>query len=268
MEPLTIEGVLKLFVESDRRFEERLEKQRVEDEKRRAEAEQQTKKQLEQWRIESEKQAEQRRIEDEKRRIEAEQRRMEAEQQAEQRRMEAEQQAEQRRVEADKQWAKDKKENDRMMRNLNKKIGELGDALGLYAEAQVRERIRELFKIRGIDIPAITLHYQMEDGAGGFLYEIDILLYDTDYTIAIEVKHHLKKDDIDDQLERLEKCRYHPPRGTNGKKLLGAVATMIVSAEVEQYAKRQGLFLLKPSGETIKIVNAMNFKPKVWELAE
>jgi hypothetical protein len=235
MEQLTIEGVLKLFAESDRHFEERLEKQRLEFqaqlEQRRLEAE----KQAEQRRLEAEKQAEQRRLENEKKRIEAE---------------------------------KEQKKFESNLKKISKQIGELGSALGLYAEAQVRERIRELFKARGIHIPSVTYHYQMEDGKGEFLYEIDILLYDTEYTIAIEVKHHLKKDDVDEHLERLEKCSKVPPRGTNGKQMLGAVATMILSAEVEQYAKRKGLYVLKPSGETVKIANAKDFKPRVWELAD
>jgi hypothetical protein len=30
------------------------------------------------------------------------------------------------------------------------------------------------------------------------------------------------------------------------------------------YAYRQGLFVIKPAGNTVKIVNSDNFQPKIW----
>ena len=157
------------------------------------------------------------------------------------------------------------KEFKNFSRELSKRLGDLSNVLGLYAEAQTKERIREMFGERGIELRSMTTHYLEEDGKGGFLYEIDILLYNTLYAIVVEVKNHLKKDDIDTHIERLNKCVSSPPRGTEGKILLGAVATMIVSQEVETYAKRQGFYVIKPSGKSVKIANDAQFKHKEWQ---
>jgi hypothetical protein len=165
-------------------------------------------------------------------------------------------------LEADK--AASDREFKRFQRELGRKLGEFSDVLGLYAEAQTKERIRKMFTKRGIELRSMTTHYVEEDGKGGFLYEIDILLYNTLYAIAVEVKNHLKKDDVDDHLARLDKCISSPPRGTEGKILLGAVATMIVSQEVETYAKRKGFYVIKPSGKSVKIANDAHFKHREW----
>ena len=68
----------------------------------------------------------------------------------------------------------------------------------------------------------------------------------------------------DEHIERMAKCVKNPPRGTDGKILLGAVAAMIVSSEVETYAKRQGFYVIKPSGESVKIANAPSFRHREW----
>ena len=67
----------------------------------------------------------------------------------------------------------------------------MGHVLGMYAEAQVREKIVELFAERGIQVPATTLQYSSRDNKGDSFYEVDILLYDTDFAIIVEVKTKL-----------------------------------------------------------------------------
>jgi hypothetical protein len=151
-----------------------------------------------------------------------------------------------------------------MNRELNKKIGSLTDIFGMYAQTQTKERIVKMFAKRGIILDSTATNYKQEDGKGGFIYEIDILLYNTIYAIVVEVKNHLKKDDIDEHLERMEKCIAFPPKGTKGTSLLGGVATMIISEEVERYAKKKGLYIIKPSGKSVKIANEVGFKHAEW----
>jgi hypothetical protein len=168
----------------------------------------------------------------------------------------------------DEKLKKQRIENDKylkkMNKDLNKRMGGLSDIFGLYAQSQTKERIIKMFGKRGIELRTITTNYVEEDGKGGFLYEIDILLYNTLYAIVVEVKNQLKKDDIDEHIERLEKCVLYPPRGTEGKILLAASAAMIVSQEVENYATKKGFFIIKPSGKSVKLANKENFKPTEW----
>jgi hypothetical protein len=168
--------------------------------------------------------------------------------------------------EREKAREKDLQANNRMLKELGRKIAELGDVLGLYAESQVRERIKHLFDKRGIHLDSVMYHYQQETKNGEFLYEIDILLVNSEYAVITEVKNQLKKDDVDEHIARMEKCTITPPKGAKDKILLGCIGAMIVSPEVETYAKRQGFYLLKPSGESVKMANPANFKHKEWHV--
>ncbi len=209
--------------------------------------------------------AEERRKEAEGRRKAAEEHEKRLAAEAEERRKEAEERkkaAEER----EKAREKDLQANNRMLKELGRKIAELGDVLGLYAEAQVRERIKHLFDKRGIHLDSVMYHYQQETKNGEFLYEIDILLVNSEYAVITEVKNQLKKDDVDEHIARMEKCTITPPKGAKDKILLGCIGAMIVSPEVETYAKRQGFYLLKPSGESVKMANPANFKHKEWHV--
>lgn len=168
------------------------------------------------------------------------------------------------RAEADRIHAENERYLKKASREWNKKISELGHVLGLYAEAHVRERIVKLFAQRGIEVPTVTYHYTSKDASGNFRYEIDILLYDSEYVIFVEVKSQLKIADVDLHIERMQKCKEHPPRGANDKRLLGCVAGMIVGADVEAYAKKQGFFVIKPGGRSVTMSNELGFKPREW----
>jgi hypothetical protein len=192
---------------------------------------------------------------DEKQRIAQEER-------DEKQRIAQEEREEKQRIAQEEERKKQLADFNKMLKGVSRKIADLGDALGLYAEAQVKERIKEMFAERGIICNTITTHYEYEEEQGRCIYEIDILLYDTLYAIVIEVKNRLKNDDINEHLQRMEKCINYPPRGTEGKILIGAVAAMIVSAETEAYARNCGFYVIKPSGKSVKIANDERFKPK------
>ncbi|MCA2621190.1 MAG: hypothetical protein IM492_06350, partial [Microcystis sp. M040S2] len=44
----------------------------------------------------------------------------------------------------------------------------------------------------------------------------------------------------------------------------GAVAGIEIDEGVDRYAYKQGLFVIKPSGETVEIINNSGFEPKLW----
>ena len=156
---------------------------------------------------------------------------------------------------------------DRSQRELNKKLSEYGDTLGRLAEEQVKEDLVNKFEKWGIPIHTYTTHVVHMDNKGIFKYEIDILLYNTDYVVAIEVKNHLKKDHIDEHLARIKKIQEYPLPGLEGKILLAGIASMITPEHLGDYAQSKGLFLIKPSGEMMKISNnKKTFKPKEWRV--
>lgn len=171
------------------------------------------------------------------------------------------------RMETSKQIAETDKRIEKFNKELGRKIAELGDTLGRFAEEQVRADLITKFDKWGIPVHSMANHFIQRDNKNEYAYEVDILIYNSKYVIAIEVKNTLKKDHVDEHLERMKKMQKFPLPDTKGKILLSGVAGMIVGEGVDKYAENKGLFVLKPSGDTVKIVNdKKTFKPKEWKV--
>ena len=158
-------------------------------------------------------------------------------------------------------------ETDKQIRNLSKQVGEITDTMGRFAEEQVRPKILELFRQRGIDLEETHMHVRVEKD-GKFFLEIDMLLVNTTYCVVVEVKNTLRHKDIDNHLLRLAKLKQTPGRTIQGTTMYGAVAGMIINEEVEHYAAKNGLFILKPKGDDIEIRNTSGFKPRTWQVED
>jgi hypothetical protein len=48
------------------------------------------------------------------------------------------------------------------------------------------------------------------------------------------------------------------------RKVIGAVAGIVIDEDADQFAYRQGLFVIAQSGEAVKILNDEQFRPKHW----
>ncbi len=171
-------------------------------------------------------------------------------------------------AEAAAESARSEARSEKEFKKVQKQLAEFGDTLGKYAEEQVKSALIKKFNIWGIPVHAMTTHFVKNGLDDDFLYEVDILIYNTDYIVAIEVKNQLKKDDIDNHLLRMEKLQSYPLPASEGKILLGGMAAMIIGNGLEKYTHSRGLFLIKPSGESVKITNnKKTFKPKEWPVA-
>ncbi|HAC64406.1 MAG TPA: DUF3782 domain-containing protein [Cyanothece sp. UBA12306] len=174
------------------------------------------------------------------------------------------QQADRDRQQAEKsrqQAEKEHQETRRQIQQVNQQIGKLGNRLGEFVEWQVRPTAIRLFQERGIDIHELHAEVSVNRPDGGL--EIDLLVVNDTEAILIEVKSKLTQRDVDEHLERLAKFKQFMPRYRDVK-ALGAVAGMIVTNEVVNYAYRKGLFVLAQSGESVIILNDANFQPQVW----
>ena len=152
---------------------------------------------------------------------------------------------------------------DSQLRLLAKQVAEVTDSLGRFAEEQVRPRILELFRAKGIELEETHPRVRVEK-EGKFLLEIDLLLVNTIYSVVVEVKNTLRQRDVDEHIERLKKLQETPSRTIKGTTMYGAVAGMIVTDEVEQYAIKKGFYVIKPKGDSVEITNKDNFKAKTW----
>jgi len=153
------------------------------------------------------------------------------------------------------------RETDRQIKQVSQQIGKLGNRLGEFVEWEVRPSAVRLFQERGIDVHELHADVSVKKDEGAL--EIDLLVVNDTEIILVEVKSKLTQKDVDEHLQRLDKFKRLIPRYQN-MKALGAVAAMIVTDEVADYAFSQGLFVLSPSGEDMRILNSLQFQPRVW----
>jgi len=119
----------------------------------------------------------------------------------------------------------------------------------------------ELFQAKGIDVKEIYPRARVK--RQGIAMEIDILAVDETELVLVEYKSRLSKDDVDEFLEKLSRFKEAFPH-YKSYQAYGAIAGIEINEGIDRYAYRQGLFVIKPAGNTVKIVNSDNFQPKIW----
>jgi hypothetical protein len=92
-----------------------------------------------------------------------------------------------------------------------------------------------------------------------------MLLENGDYAMPVEIKSALAEDDVDEHLERIGKVKEQFDKRGDRRKLVGAVAGMVVTDEVRKYAQKKGLYVLVQSGNTVTVAKGPeNFKSREW----
>ena len=81
--------------------------------------------------------------------------------------------------------------------------------------------------------------------------------------MLVEVKTKLTTEDVKDHIARLEKMRKYADLHGDKRTFLGAVAGVVMTPNVKEYALGQGFYVIEPSGETFNITPP-NGQPKEW----
>lgn len=189
----------------------------------------------------------------------AEQERLAAKSKAESDRRAAESRAEYERLAA---------ESARSMAELKKSVAETTRAVnaltsrwGRFVEELVEPAVVRMFQERGIDVK--EKHPRVSVKRETVAMEIDILVVDTTDVVLVECKSRLSRDDVDYFIGNLEKFKIAFPAYKNYQ-AYGAVAGIEINEGVDRYAYQKGLFVIRPSGDTVEIINDQKFKPKTW----
>ena len=144
---------------------------------------------------------------------------------------------------------------------MNEAIGRLGNRLGDFVEEMVRPAAVRLFREQGIEVHEV--HRQVEADRQGESIEIDVLVVNDMDAIAIECKSQLSADDVNHFLMQLDRFKRLLPTYKD-KRVMGAVAAMVLPDNVARYAYRKGLYVIAQSGEHVWIRNDERFVPKYW----
>jgi len=173
---------------------------------------------------------------------------------------------EQERAEFKKQMEKADARLDKVSADTNKSIKEMKNVFttqwGRLVEALCKPAAFKLFKKEGIKIDRIYegVHKAKEDGQD--VMEIDVALCDTSVAVIVEVKSRCDSHDIDHFLGQMKYCKEWYKEFAD-KELRVAVAAISYDAGTEAYAHRQGLYVLKLTGEDTFTMSAPE-NPKVF----
>ena len=171
------------------------------------------------------------------------------------------QEADQRIAESRAETERRMQETDRRMRETDIKLGRLGNRLGEFVEGAVRPGLVRLFRERGLDV-----HRTLCDVGGnknGVALQVDLLVVNDTDAVAVEVKSKLTERDVDDHVERLGKFKILFPEFAS-KRLLGAMAAMVISDAAARYAEEAGMFVIGQAGDDAVLLNSERFEPKAF----
>jgi hypothetical protein len=170
---------------------------------------------------------------------------------------EADQRAAESRAEFDKRFAK----TEAIAAQANHAVNALSSRWGKFVENLVAPAAIDLFQARGIAVQEI--HLAMKAKRSAINLEIDIFAVDDTVAVAIEVKSRLTQAGINQFIQNLGNFKQAFP-AYKDYDIYGAVAGIEIDRNVDRYAYKQGLFVIKQSGETVKIDNDANFRPNRW----
>ena len=149
---------------------------------------------------------------------------------------------------------------------IEKNLGGLGNSMGQLIETIIAARLWEKFAAYPYNLKRAYQRINIYDEKSVSKTDIDILLADTEWVMAVEVKRECTETkEVDRHVKRMSLIREYPPAEVKGKKLLGAFACGVVSPEVRDYAHDAGFFVLELKGEAVDLIPPPDgFSPKIW----
>jgi predicted AAA+ superfamily ATPase len=167
--------------------------------------------------------------------------------------------------ERDREFQEMTRKTDREIEKVNRAIGRLGNKIGELIEQLMAADIVNKFNAFGYIFTKAGRRISYRDHANEFLAEVDILLENGEYALAVEVKTDLSTEDIKDHTHRMEILRSYAKEHQDTRSYIGAVAGGIIRDPVRDFALKCGFYVIEQSGETIRIRKPEEpNKVKIW----
>ena len=148
---------------------------------------------------------------------------------------------------------------------VTKNVGGLNRSVGELIETLIAARLWEKFAAYPYQLQRAYQRIPIYDEQNRPKTDIDILLSDTEWCMAVEVKREADDRDVDRHLERMNLIRRYPPLEVVGKKLLGAIAGGIVPPDTAAYAHKAGFYVLTLAEESVSLLDTPpGFVAGVW----
>jgi len=146
-------------------------------------------------------------------------------------------------------------------RKINKTIHLFESQWGKFVESLVNGNLISILRSKGIDVHDTTQRRKGEHN--GRQFEFDIIAKNDSEIVIVEVKSTLNVQAVKDFLDELSQVRNWLEEYKDFK-LYGAVAFLTADEESPLFSERQGLFVIKSTGDSAILVNKDDFRPKEW----
>jgi hypothetical protein len=142
----------------------------------------------------------------------------------------------------------------RQMKETDKRVGELTNRFGDMVEHMVVPNLLAKFKAMGFTFEIAHKNTEIKDEKNRIFLEVDVLLENGDKVMVVEIKATPGIGDVKDHIKRMEALRRYADSRQDPRKYLGAIAGVVTSESVKNYALKEGLFVIIPSGDTFNII--------------
>ena len=154
-------------------------------------------------------------------------------------------------------------ETDRRMQETDRRLKRAENLFttqwGKLVESLVEGDLVRLLQARGVEVEGTGQRARKR--RNGEHFEIDILATNGSQVVAVEVKTTLRPEAVGHFVEKLSRfLEWYPEY--RGRTVYGAVAYLEGGDSVTAYAERQGLFVIRATGNSASIVNAEDFEPR------
>ena len=182
--------------------------------------------------------------------------------QQEEERKEFDHRMEEERKEFDHRMEESERKIDRHWEKYNKRFGEFSNRFGEIVEYMVAPNLLEKFRELGFVFTESSNTRKFKSPEGKYLFEVDVMLENGDKALLTETKTKPTTEDVNDHIARLEKMRQYASARGDKRAFMGAVAGVVMNAQVREYILGKGLFAVEPSGETFTITAPGS--PREW----
>ena len=132
---------------------------------------------------------------------------------------------------------------------------------GRLMESLVEGDLLRILNETGIDVKNTYMNVKSDFGEDQ--YEYDIVAGNGEEAVVVEVRTTLRVKHIKFFLEDLKKFSRRLSV-YKGKMIYGAVAYLRSEEEANKYAEKQGLFVIRATGDSASLINKKDFKPKAF----
>ena len=164
-------------------------------------------------------------------------------------------------AETDRKFQETDEELGKRFKETDAKIAALTGKWGRFVEGLIAPAVERLFQDWNIEVDRVYQRVKAHKNGHGL--EVDILAVNGKYAVLIEAKSTLGVEDVRDHIDRLGKFKTFFPE-YHDRKVVGAVAGIVIEEEADKFAYRNGLFVIAQSGEAVHILNDQTFQPKQW----